>query len=93
VGIKTRGTKLLAGFLLSKRKSHLADNFDLNNISHIPGLSEKEAADRLSGEGFNEIPSTKRRSFLAIAYSVVREPMLLLLVASGVIYMVLGDLQ
>jgi len=71
----------------------LADNFDLNNIGSIPGLSEKEAADRLSREGFNEIPSAKRRSFLAIAFSVVREPMLLLLVASGTIYMVLGDLQ
>ena len=71
----------------------MADNFDLNNISSIPGLSEKEASDRLAREGFNEIPSAKRRSFLAITFSVVREPMLLLLVASGAIYMVLGDLQ
>jgi Ca2+-transporting ATPase len=71
----------------------LADNFDLNNVGSIPGLSEKEAADRLAREGFNEIPSVKRRSFLAIAYSVIREPMLLLLVASGVIYMVVGDIH
>ena len=71
----------------------MADNFDLNNISSIPGLSEKEASNRLAREGFNEIPSAKRRSFLAIAFGVVREPMLLLLVASGIIYMVVGDIH
>ena len=71
----------------------MADNFDLSNINNIPGLSEKEASDRLAHEGFNEIPSAKRRSFWAIAFGVVREPMLLLLVATGTIYMLLGDIH
>jgi Ca2+-transporting ATPase len=71
----------------------LTDTFDLNNISGVSGLPEKEASERLALEGFNEIPSAKKRSIISIALSVLREPMLLLLVASGTIYMVLGDIQ
>lgn len=55
------------------------------------GLSEREAAERLRQEGYNELPSAKPRSILAIAFEVVREPMLLLLLASGTIYLLLGD--
>jgi Ca2+-transporting ATPase len=71
----------------------MSDKFDLNNISTIGGLSEKEASERLAQEGFNEIPSAKKRGIFSIALAVLREPMLLLLIASGVIYMVLGDIQ
>jgi Ca2+-transporting ATPase len=71
----------------------LSDKFDLNNISGVKGLSEKEASERLANEGFNEIPSAKKRSIFSIAFSVLREPMLLLLIAGGAIYMVLGDVQ
>lgn len=71
----------------------MSGNFDLNNMNQIPGLSEREAADRLAREGFNEIPSAKKRSFLSIALGVLREPMLLLLIASGTIYMAVGDVE
>lgn len=71
----------------------MSDKFDLNNISGVTGLSEKEASDRLALEGFNEILSAKKRSIISIALSVLREPMLLLLIASGIIYMILGDIQ
>ena len=57
------------------------------------GLSEKEASERLIEEGFNEIPSAKKRSIFAITWGVVREPMFLLLVACGTIYLVLGDVK
>jgi len=57
------------------------------------GLSEQEARRRLEKEGHNELPSSKPRSILAIAFEVVREPMFLLLVACGVIYLILGDVQ
>ena len=57
------------------------------------GLSEDEAASRLGAEGYNELPSTRRRSILAIAWEVVREPMFLLLSACGTIYLILGDVQ
>ena len=45
----------------------------------------------MRAEGFNELPSAKPRSIFAIAWEVVREPMFLLLVACGVIYLILGD--
>jgi len=68
----------------------MINKFDLSIIN---GLSESEAAQRLSAEGFNELPSTKQRNVFAIAFEVVREPMFLLLVACGAIYLILGDAQ
>ncbi len=64
--------------------------FDINAIR---GLTEHEAAVRLESEGFNELPSSKKRSIFAIAFGVVREPMFLLLVACGTIYLILGDVR
>jgi len=63
------------------------------DISSIPGLSEAEAIQRLKLEGHNELPSSKRRNVFAIALEVVREPMFLLLIAGGVIYLLLGDIR
>ncbi len=62
-------------------------------MDHLQGLSEAEAAARLAAEGPNEIPSSRKRSLLAIAWDVVREPMFLLLVACGLLYLTLGDLE
>jgi hypothetical protein len=55
------------------------------------GLSDREAASRLEHDGYNELPSAKPRNLLAIAAEVVREPMFLLLIASGGVYLLLGD--
>lgn len=41
--------------------------------------------------GYNEIPSQKKRSFFVIFWEVIKEPMLLLLVAAGTIYFLLGE--
>jgi len=59
----------------------------------ITGLSEEEVITRFTTEGPNELPSTKPRGILAIAWEVVREPMLVLLLGAGLIYFVLGELQ
>ncbi len=61
------------------------------DIHRIPGLTESEAARRLTEEGYNELPSSRRRNSLAIALEVIREPMFLLLVACGVVYLFLGE--
>src|ERR1017187_10386983 len=63
---------------------------EVNDIK-IHGLTQEEASARLAAEGPNELPSAKPRSFLAIAWEVLREPMILLLVAAGVIYLILGE--
>ena len=61
--------------------------------SNVGGLSDQEAAGRLRSDGPNELPSVKPRGLLAIAWDVVREPMLLLLVGAGAIYLALGELK
>ena len=59
----------------------------------MSGLSEKDAFQRLKNEGYNELPSAKSRNFPRTIAEVVQEPMFLLLIAGGVIYFVLGDVQ
>jgi len=54
------------------------------------GLSAAEAARRLAQEGPNEIASAKRRSLLRLAWEVVKEPMLLLLVAAGTVNVIIS---
>ncbi|MEZ5829635.1 MAG: cation-transporting P-type ATPase [Dongiaceae bacterium] len=59
----------------------------------INGLSSAEATTRLAAEGYNELPRAEQRTILRIVVEVVREPMFGLLIASGTIYLILGDLQ
>jgi Ca2+-transporting ATPase len=63
------------------------------NLNTVTGLSEEQVAERLNRDGYNELPSTKRRGLLRIAHEVVREPMFLLLLGCGTIYFFLGDAQ
>ena len=57
------------------------------------GLSSERAAALLAQRGPNELPSAKPRSIWSISWEVVREPMLLLLLGAGAIYILLGDLR
>ena len=57
------------------------------------GLSEDEAARRLQRDGPNELPVSRPRGVPRLAREVASEPMFLLLVSCGAIYMVLGDAQ
>ena len=57
------------------------------------GLSAAQAAQRLAEDGPNALPGGQRRSLLSIAVESVRQPMFLLLLAAGTLYMVFGDLQ
>src|SRR5512136_433116 len=68
----------------------LVKSFD---ITSLISLSEYEAAQRLKEEGYNELPSTRKRSLLAIAFGIVREPMFLLLVACGTLYLFMGAME
>jgi len=65
---------------------------DINDLlATIQGLSEQEAAARLEEEGYNELPSQKKQTVFDIVLNVLKEPMLLLLLACGTIYLVLGE--
>jgi len=57
------------------------------------GLTHQEAAEKLINEGSNELPSSKPKNVWQIAVGVVKEPMFLLLVACGGLYLALGDIQ
>jgi Ca2+-transporting ATPase len=57
------------------------------------GLDTATAAQRLREEGPNELGVSQRRTVLDMAWDVVREPMFLLLMGAGTIYLVMGDAQ
>ena len=59
----------------------------------LAGLAEAEAARRLRAEGPNELAQDRPHGLLYTAAQVLREPMLLLLLAAGVVYLLLGDLE
>ncbi len=57
----------------------------------MSGLSEQEAGRRLGQDGANELPSQQSRSVLRIAIEVAREPMFLLLLVAGALYLATGN--
>jgi len=57
------------------------------------GLREETVRAKILKEGYNELPSSKPKNFLSLAWGVVKEPMFLLLVACGTLYLILGDVQ
>ncbi|HEX9134983.1 MAG TPA: cation-transporting P-type ATPase [Ktedonobacteraceae bacterium] len=57
------------------------------------GLSNQEALRRLEQAGPNQLKPEKRKSLLEEIWETVREPMQLLLLATGVLYAVFGDLE
>ncbi len=68
----------------------MVNELDLENIN---GLTSEEVTLKIKTEGYNELPSADKRSVLTIVLEVIREPMFLLLIACGTIYLILGDLQ
>lgn len=63
----------------------------LTSTASFRGISEDQAQSRLKSEGYNELPQQDRRTPIRIFVEVMREPMLILLLASGAIYLLLGD--
>jgi Ca2+-transporting ATPase len=59
----------------------------------LAGLTDFEAARRLEEQGPNQLPSAAERPLWRIAAEVAGEPMFLLLVVGGAIYVALGDLS
>jgi P-type Ca2+ transporter type 2C len=57
------------------------------------GLTSQDAAARLQADGPNELPRPDKRTALRIILEVLREPMLALLLAGGLIYLTLGSIE
>ncbi len=65
----------------------------MNDESLISGLSTAEAQQRLAASGYNELNPPNPRRIWHIAADVLREPMFLLLIAAGGIYLLLGSIE
>jgi P-type Ca2+ transporter type 2C len=63
------------------------------NINNLQGLTDQEVMERLVQDGYNELPTGKKRTIFHIIFEVMREPMFLLLIACGALYLILGDVQ
>ena len=57
----------------------------------MKGLTNNQAAEKLKLEGYNELAASKSKNVLLIALEVLREPMFLLLISCGILYIFLGD--
>ncbi len=66
----------------------MAENWD---VTQLKGLAEQEAQDRLRSEGYNELPAAKKSGIIGSLLDVLREPMFLLLISCGLIYLFLGE--
>lgn len=66
----------------------MTQSFDINTTR---GLSQDQVRQRMAADGPNELPSSKPRGLWHIAIEVAMEPMFLLLVACGGLYLLLGD--
>jgi Ca2+-transporting ATPase len=62
-------------------------------VDELTGLTAAEAARRLETDGPNELPTQKRSSALEILAGVLREPMFLLLLACGALYLLSGEVR
>jgi Ca2+-transporting ATPase len=60
-------------------------------MNQIIGLNKKEVKQRLLSFGYNELPSEKPKNILRIAIEVFKEPMFILLVSCGLLYIIIGD--
>jgi len=63
------------------------------NPQELTGLSEQEVSQRLQVEGYNELPASDRRNLWGIIWEIASEPIFLLLLGCGGIYLFLGDAQ
>jgi Ca2+-transporting ATPase len=81
---------LISGLLWTTQGAHMPQSFE---GKEFVGLNRAEAQERLREVGPNELPSAKPRGLIAIVWEVVREPMFLLLVVCGAVYLTLGDVQ
>jgi Ca2+-transporting ATPase len=60
-------------------------------VGNLQGLSAGEAARRLVADGPNSLPGNRPKSLIGIVTGILFEPMFLMLLAAGGLYLALGD--
>lgn len=61
------------------------------DLQKMQGLTDEAAAQLLSELGYNELAEVGRKSFARIVIDVVKEPMFILLLSCGILYLFLGS--
>ncbi|MCY7323406.1 MAG: cation-transporting P-type ATPase [Phormidesmis sp. CAN_BIN36] len=80
-----------------KKNSHYWHTLSVNNVSHElnvearTGLSEAEVRERLRQCGLNRLQQAKQESIWETILEEIREPMILLLLATGGLYAIWGE--
>ncbi|MFA6189089.1 MAG: cation-translocating P-type ATPase [Sulfuricurvum sp.] len=57
----------------------------------ISGLTSYQATERLIQYGRNVLPGSEPKTLISLIFKVIREPMFLMLIVAGLIYLTLGD--
>jgi Ca2+-transporting ATPase len=63
------------------------------NENNLQGLSDAEVRERLATDGYNELPTARKRTVFRMLLEVIREPMFLLLILCGGLYLLIGDVE
>ena len=70
------------------RLTVMSGSFNLGNTS---GLSREEVKRILQQDGYNELPLQSKQNAFLMLWRVLSEPMLLLLIGCGLIYLFMGE--
>lgn len=70
----------------------MGKNTDFSDHNFV-GLTADQVKERLLKNGFNELPKVKSGGFIQQVAGIFKEPMFLLLIICGTLYMFLGDIQ
>src|SRR5690606_20938076 len=62
-----------------------------NIPDHLKGLNDNEVATSKKKYGYNRIDSTRKSTGLELLLKILKEPMLLLLIAVAIIYVIVGN--
>jgi Ca2+-transporting ATPase len=82
--MSSRGTRAASGLPPSEQQPDAADAWRL-------GLDQAEAQRRLTESGPNALPGSEHKPLHRIVLKVLAEPMFLMLLVAGALYLVLGD--
>ena len=63
------------------------------DITKEKGLSSEEVLERIKKYGLNELPSSKPKNIFQTIFEIIKEPMFILLVVCGILYLLLGDFK
>ncbi len=93
IGQEKAGLKVVRIFTFHANMAIIGKLTRMQDISQIKGLSEQEALEKQHQYGVNELPSAKPRNFFSLAFQVIREPMFILLLVAGTLYLLVGDIK